>query len=214
MPDPRSILERADRLAGAFPPPADGFERLARYQERRRKARRMRAAGFTLLLVTVTFGWLAWSLTNAERHTPAHEFEGSSPSDVSTRSIVGTCVSVGQADRIALAQELTLEVSSHLLVSFNAEWAGLDPVEEGRLALELVGPAGKERSNAWTFRGEPNVSTSGTVTWSFESVAPGAYSVTAVASVGPSAASGSVTALSAGLENCALTVFVVPGQGV
>jgi hypothetical protein len=214
MPDPRSILERADRLAGAFPAPDGGFERLTRFRERRRKTRRVTTALFALLLVTATFGWLAWSLTNAERSTPAHEFEGSSPSEVSTRSIAGTCVSVGQADRDALAQEITLEASSHLLVSFTAEWAGLDSGEEGRLAFEVVGPAWTERSDAWTFGGRPNASTSGSVTWSFESVAAGAYSVTAVASVGASAASGSLTALSAALENCALTVFVVPVKGV
>lgn len=213
MPDPRSVLERANRLAAGFPPPVDGFRRLADFRERRRRAKRVTAAVFALVLVTVTFGWLAWSLLGAEQHRPAGEFEGGSPSDVSTWSIAGTCLNAGAADRGALPREITFEARSHLFVSFIAEWAGLDAGEEGRLAFEVVGPSGTERSDSWSFDGGPNLRPSGTVTWSFEGVGPGTYSVVAVASVRASGASGSQTDLSAGLENCALTVFVIPVGG-
>lgn len=213
MPDPRMVLERASQLAAGYPPPVDGFRRLIEFRERRRRARRSSTAIFALVLVTVTFGWLAWSLFGAEQHRPARDFEGGSPSDVSTRSFAGTCLDAGAAHREALPLEFTLRARSHLLVSFTAEWAALDAGEEGRLAFEVVGPRGTERSDAWSFDGERNLHTSGTVTWSFEGVAPGTYTVAAVASVRDSGASGSREDLSAGLENCALTVFVIPVGG-
>lgn len=214
MPDPRRVLERAGRLAADYPPPVDGFRRLAEFRERRRRNKRVTAAVFALVLVTVTFGWLAWSLFGTELHRPAREFEGGSPSDVSTRSIAGTCLDVGAAERGALPVEITLETTSYLLLSFTGEWAGLDAGEEGRLAFEVVGPPGTERSDAWSFAGERNLHTSGAVTWAFEGLPPGTYSVAVVASVRAYGASGSQTDLSAGLENCALTVFVIPsGSG-
>jgi hypothetical protein len=210
MPDPRSILERASRLAADHPLPTDGFRRLVEFRERRRRAKRVSAAVFALVLVTVTFGWLAWSLTSGDRQRPAREFEGGSPSEVSTRSIAGTCLNAGPAEHGALAQEITLEARSHLLVSFIAEWSELDAGEEGHLAFEVAGPSGTDRSDAWTFGAEPDVSTSGNVMWSFEAIGSGTYRVSALARVRSSGASGSQAALSAGLENCALTVFVVP----
>ena len=214
MPDPRGVLQRAGRLAARYPLPVDGFRRLAEFRERRRRAKRVTAAVFALVLVTVTFGWLAWSMLGAEQHQPAREFEGGSPSNVTTRSSAGTCLNAGAVDRGALPGEIRLEARSHLFVSFTAEWAGLDAGEEGRLAWEVVGPAGTERSDAWSFEGEGNLHPSGTVTWSFEAVPPGTYSVAAVASVRALGATRSETDLSAGLENCALTVFVIPaGEG-
>lgn len=210
MADPRSILERAGRLAAGHPLPAHGFQRLTEFRERRRRAKRVTAAIFALVLVAVTFGWLAWSLTGAERPRPAREFEGRSPSDVLTSSIVGMCLSVGPTAARAIEQEVSIRTRSHLSVSLTAEWAELDESEEGRLAFELAGPAGTARSDAWTFGGDRRAGASGTVAWSFEDVAPGTYSVVAVASVRAFGGSGSQVEPSAGLENCALTVFVVP----
>lgn len=213
MPDARSVLDRADRLAGGYPPPEDGLERLARFRERRQRAKRATAAVFALALVIMTFGWLAWSLTHAGRTRPAHEFEGTSPSRVSTLSNDGTCLEVGAVDGAALDQEITIEAMSHLVVSFTGGWTGLDAAETGHVSFLLVGPGGTASSNPWSFGGDRASRASGTVTWSFEGVAPGVYSIVAIAGVGSSAGSGSQTPVAAELNDCALTVFVVPIEG-
>ena len=210
MPDARSILDRADRLAGGYPPPEDGLQRLARFRERRQRAKRATAAVFALALAIMTFGWLAWSLAHAERNRPAHEFEGTSPSQVSTVSNDGTCLEVGAVDGAALDQEITIEAKSHLVVSFIGGWAGLDAAEKGHVSFQLVGPDGTTSSSRWSFGGDRASSASGTVTWSFQGVAPGMYTIVAIAGVGPSAGSGSQTPVTAELNDCALTVFVVP----
>jgi hypothetical protein len=213
MPDARSVLDRADRLAGGYPPPEDGLERLARFRERRQRAKRATAAVFALALVIMTFGWLAWSLTHAGRTRPAHEFEGTSPNRVSTLSNDGTCLEVGAVDGAALDQEITIEAMSHLVVSFTGGWAGLDAAEKGHVSFLLVGPGGTASSNPWSFGGDRASRASGTVTWSFGGVAPGMYSIVAIAGVGSSAGSGSQTPVAAELNDCALTVFVVPIEG-
>jgi hypothetical protein len=213
MPDPGSMLERADRLAADYPPPEDGLQRLARFRERRQRAKRAKAAVFALALVIMTFGWLAWSLTHAERTRPADEFEGTSPSQVSTVSNDGTCLEVGAIDGVALDQEITIEAMSHLVVSFTGGWEGLDAAEKGRVSFQLVGPGGTASSNPWSFGGDRASRAAGTVTWSFQGVAPGKYSIVAIALVESSAGSGSQTPATAELNDCALTVFVIPIEG-
>ena len=51
------------------------------------------------------------------------------------------------------------------------------------------------------------------MTWSFEGVAPGMYTIVAIAGVRSSTGSGSQTPVTADLNDCALTVFVVPIEG-
>jgi hypothetical protein len=135
---------------------------------------------------------------------------GGPPSDVymKTQPAPEACVEDINPDSVtAFPLEIGFAVTSHVLASFTFEWTGLDRGEVGGLNLVLDGTgAGSQYDFART---RPRVNPNGTVTWSFPNVAPGTHSVAVFAVVDRIGSIGNPDLL-AGLENCSLSVFVMP----
>jgi hypothetical protein len=137
---------------------------------------------------------------------------GGSPSDVFTQTNDGTCVTVDKNGGTAMTQPLTLGVDSNILVHFSFEWGRLTSRLEGHLNIDLDGASSFE----WGFPGNDTTTrTSGTVTWSFDDVTAGEHTVDVGGRVDPIPAGGSPATgrASADVNDCALTVFVVPADG-
>jgi len=132
--------------------------------------------------------------------TPSFTALGSPPREVLMKTRSGTCLSVAAQGQHALTQTLTLPRESNLLLYFAFEWGSLNPDEEGLIAPTLDGP---ESPFEWSFAGNAFSRTSGTVMWSFANVPAGTHTVGPIARLEGGD-------LSAQLNECALTVFVVP----
>ncbi len=132
--------------------------------------------------------------------TPSLAAQGPPPSDVFMKTESGTCLAVGAEGRDAMTQTLTLARESDLLLYFTFEWGSLNLDEEGLLSRRLDDtPPPFE----WSFAGNAFSRTSGTVMWSFADVPAGTHNVAAHARLEGGD-------LSAQLNGCALTVFVIP----
>jgi hypothetical protein len=130
---------------------------------------------------------------------------GGTPTDVymRTQAAPEPCMEPNADGVTAFPQEFELAANSHVLAYFTFEWTRLDRGEYGLLHLELdgSGPGGDSE-----FR-PGRIDSNGTVMWSFPNVAPGPHTVAVYAAVTRYRGSSD---LLAGLENCALTVFVIP----
>jgi len=139
--------------------------------------------------------------------------KGGSPSAVYMNKNPDFCTTVDNAGGSVIHQEVTVDAEAHLLAYFTFEWGSLKERLEGLVDIALL--ASDETvvgdSDEWGFPGDRIPRTSGTVMWSFEDVPPGTYTVHGAARVDATPAGGlPVSELSADLEECALTVFVVP----
>jgi hypothetical protein len=107
----------------------------------------------------------------------------------------------------AFPLEIDVAVTSHVLAYFTFEWTGLDRGEVGLLNLVLdgTGPGSQYDFAKTRARINPN----GTVMWSFPNVGQGRHTVAVFAWVDRIGSIGTPDLL-AGLENCSLTVFVMP----
>jgi len=126
--------------------------------------------------------------------------QGPPPSDVFMKTHSGTCLAVAAEGQDALARTLTLPRESDLLLYFTFEWGSLNLDEEGLLSPKLDEAFS---SFEWSFAGNAFSRTSGTVMWSFAAVPAGTHTVAAHARLEGGD-------LSAQLNGCALTVFVIP----
>jgi hypothetical protein len=154
-----------------------------------------------VLAVTVTAG------VGIGAPTTSH---GGSPSDVymKTQPAPQACVDDINPDSVtAFPLEIDVAVTSHVLAYFTFEWTGLDRGEVGLLNLVLdgTGPGSQYDFAKTRARINPN----GTVMWSFPNVAQGSHTVAVFAWVDRIGSIGTPDLL-AGLENCSLTVFVMP----
>jgi hypothetical protein len=138
---------------------------------------------------------------------------GGSPSAVYMNKNPDFCATVDNAGGSVINQEVVVDAESHLLAYFTFEWGNLNERLEGLVDIALL--ASDETvvgdSREWGFPGHKIPRTSGTVMWSFEDVPPGTYTVHGAARVDQIPGGGlRDSELSAGLEECALTVFVIP----
>jgi len=143
---------------------------------------------------------------------------GGSPTDVLTTTEPQVCASV---DTFGTAPILPTKVSvaatSNLLVYLSSEWSGLNPDTELLLSFRVNDDEGNFVIGTpfeWGVSNDPRLHDSGTVMWSFDSVEPGVYEVLGDARTdpvpGPTGGGNTNNNPTAVLENCALTVFVIP----
>jgi len=103
--------------------------------------------------------------------------------------------------------------TSNLLVYFSTEWSGLETDTELLPLFSVNDDEGNFVVGTpfeWGLSNNPRIHDSGTVMWSFDAVQPGDYEVLFDARTDPvpgPRGGGNPTAV---LENCALTVFVIP----
>jgi hypothetical protein len=109
------------------------------------------------------------------------------------------CLNVTADGQDAMTQTVTLHTQSSLVLYFTFEWGSLSSDEEGLLAPTLDSSGSPFE---WGFVGNDISRTSGTVMWSFANVPAGTHTV----GFGARLQGGDV---SAELNDCALTVFVV-----
>jgi hypothetical protein len=131
---------------------------------------------------------------------------GGPPSEVfmQTQAAPEACAEVSAGSVFAMPQEIELTATSHVLAYFTFEWTGLDRGEFGLLNLVLDDVGAGSNYEFRRARINPN----GTVMWSFPNIAPGTHTVSVYAAV--DRLGHTESDLVAGLENCALTVFVMP----
>jgi hypothetical protein len=143
---------------------------------------------------------------------------GVTPSDVYTTTEPDGCADVdtfGEAP--ILPTQVSVSSTSNLLVSFTAEWVGLDADTELLINLRANDDSGNEVVNTsfeWGVSNDPRLHDSGTLMWSFDGIEPGVYTVFVDARTdpvpGPPGGGNTHNNPSAGMGNCALTVFVIP----
>ena len=134
---------------------------------------------------------------------------GGTPSDVFMQTVGGadTCMTTNEDGRNGMPQELELADTSHVLAYFTFQWRGIDRGEYGQLQLELDGPS-QTYADSYRYVSRA-IQPSETVMWSFPGVTAGSHTVSVYAAVdqfGP----GPNPRLHAVIENCALTVLVMP----
>jgi len=143
--------------------------------------------------------------------------KGGSPTAVYMTENPSFCAEVDNFGGSVISQEVTLDAPANLLAYFTFEWGTLSERLEGLISFALL-DATREfpenvvaGSNEWGFPGNRIPRTSSTVMWSFENVPPGTYQVHGTARVDQAPAGGLPgNAATAGLGECALTVFVIP----
>jgi len=138
---------------------------------------------------------------------------GGTPSDVfSTTEPVG-CAEVDVDGVSAMPTSVTVDATSHLLVSFSAERSGIRGNNELLVRFDILqgGTVLESTPFEWGFSRTFKTHESGTVEWTFDNVAAGVYTVQVGARTDPAppgpGGSGHPTSV---MENCALTVFVTP----
>ena len=116
-----------------------------------------------------------------------------------------------------LPTRVTVGVPSNLLVYFTSEWSGLEADTELLINFRVNDDSGNEVVNTpfeWGVGNDPRLHDSGTLMWSFDGIEPGAYDVFVDARTdpvpGPPGGGNTNNNPTAALENCALTVFVIP----
>jgi hypothetical protein len=143
---------------------------------------------------------------------------GGTPTDVYTTTEPEGC---GHVDTFGvppvLPTRVTVAEPANLLVYFTSEWAGLDSDTELLIQFRVNDDEGNFVVGTpfeWGVSNDPRLHDSGTLMWSFDDVAPGAYDVFVDARTdpvpGPPGGGNTNNNPSAELGNCALTVFVLP----
>jgi hypothetical protein len=141
-------------------------------------------------------------------------FQGGSPSDVFMlrEETPEGCAPIGvNADSVTI-MPLQIEVgaASHVLAYFSFEWSTLAIREQGQVNPELDGTGD---AFEWRFTGNPGGRVSGTVMSSFPNVDPGTHTIDVFAAVAAIPGGTDQGPLFANLENCVLSVFVIPSAG-
>jgi hypothetical protein len=120
----------------------------------------------------------------------------------------GTCAMVDGTQAAVMTLDITLDGPSHLLLYFTAEWGSLSSREEGLLnpSLDFEPPF------EWGISGHTIPRTTSTVMWSFDNVSAGTHNVGVGARVEASPDTSNPPGVnpSSDLNECALTVFVIP----
>lgn len=133
---------------------------------------------------------------------------GGPPSNVFMQRDPGMCAMVDSTQTAVFTMDITLDAPSHLLLYFTAEWGDLNSREEGLLnpSLDFDPPF------EWGVSGHTIPRTTSTVMWSWDDVPAGTHNVGVGARVEASPDSSKPPGLgpSSGLNECALTVFVIP----
>lgn len=152
-----------------------------------------RTIAFSGLVLAVAVLIIAFSTDYvlAQRQPPGNVFMQRLPGE--------TCLNVGAEGQEAMSQTLTLRQTSDLLVYFTFEWGSLQVGEEGLLSFAVA----TEGSGEWSFAGVEITRTSGTLMYSFADVPRGTHTLAAHARVHGGD-------FSAELNECAMTVFVIP----
>jgi len=139
---------------------------------------------------------------------------GMTPSDVFTRIEPEICAEVDTfGTNTYFGPEVNVAATSNLLVYFSTEWSGLETDTELLLLFSVNDDEGNFVVGTpfeWGLSNNARIHDSGTVMWSFDAVQPGDYEVLFDARTDPvpgPRGGGKPTAV---LENCALTVFVIP----
>ena len=143
---------------------------------------------------------------------------GVTPSDVFTSTEQEICAEVDTfGTGPILPTEVSVAATSNLLVYFSSEWSGPEADTELLLGFIVNDDAGNFVTSTgfeWGVSTSPRLHDSGTVMWSFDDVLPGVYHVLGDARTdpvpGPRGGGNTNNNPGAVLENCALTVFVIP----
>jgi hypothetical protein len=143
---------------------------------------------------------------------------GGTPTDVFTATNPGVCAEVDGFGGPVIQTEITVSQTSNLSVFYTFEWGTLDPHLEGLVDIGLLDRQTEQviaGQGEWGFSSGNIPRQSGTVTWSFTSIPPGNYWVVGAARVDatPTGVPGggqAGSAISAGLNECSLTVLVSP----
>ena len=139
---------------------------------------------------------------------------GGTPSDVFSTTEPAICAEVNVDGVSAMPTAVTVDTTSHLLVSFSAERSGIEGNNELLVEIDILNTSGGPVESTpfeWGFSRTFKTHESGTVEWTFDDVAAGTYTVQVGARTDPAppgpGGSGDPTSV---LENCALTVLVNP----
>jgi hypothetical protein len=144
---------------------------------------------------------------------------GLTPTDVFTGTETEACADVdtfGEAP--ILPTQVSVSTTSNLVVYFTSEWSGFSTDTELLLTFRVNDDAGNEVTSTpfeWGVSLDyPRLHDSGTFMWTFDGIEPGAYSVFVDARTdpvpGPAGGGNTNHNPSAGMGNCAMTVFVNP----
>jgi hypothetical protein len=118
-----------------------------------------------------------------------------------------------------LPTQVTVSATSNLVVYFTSEWSGLSSDTELLIQFRINDEAGNFLTNTpfeWGVGNKGSLRThdSGTFMWTFQGIEPGTYTVFVDARTdpvpGPPGGGNTNNNPSAGMGNCALTVFVSP----
>jgi hypothetical protein len=99
---------------------------------------------------------------------------------------------------------------SHLLAYFGGMWSGFEPDSTLVLWFEIKDANGVSELSPSFDVSKGLVHGSGTLMWTFDNVAPGTYTVQALAALFPQRGAFISHGNGANIQNCALTVFVNP----
>jgi hypothetical protein len=142
---------------------------------------------------------------------------GVMPSDVFGSTETEICADVDTFGRAPIMPtEVSVSETSNLLVYFTSEWSGLNTDTELLVTFRVNDGAGEVASTGfeWGLSNSGQGHESGTFMWTFDGIDPGVYSVFADARTdpvpGPRGGGNTNNNPSAVMENCAMTVFVVP----
>lgn len=136
-----------------------------------------------------------------------------SPIEVFTNTEPEICAVVGTDGGTAMPTPVSVGTQSRLLVYFTSERSGFDTHTELLVTFEVLAGDNIVASTPFEW-GNLGVAlrghTSGTVMWPFADVSPGNYTVRVGSRVDPLPGPLGGGTPTAALENCALTVFVIP----
>jgi hypothetical protein len=138
------------------------------------------------------------------------ESSGGSPTNAFMNTVPGGCSQVDHEGVNPMPTAVAFDQGSHLLVYFTSQWRALDVSGTLLLGFELLHADGEFVTGTPLWSEEASLVTpaSGTVMYTFEDVPPGLYTVQMFAQTRPARPLGHPHVI---LENCALTVIVVPG---
>lgn len=131
---------------------------------------------------------------------------GGSPSNVYLQNLSHVCLDTALGG-VAMEQEISVSVESHVLVYFTTRWGRLGEAEEASVSLALD----DVQTFGWNMPGNRITRTTQTVMWTFPDVQPGMHTVRVLAFVVDSHPFGGLPGpASADATECALAAFVMP----